>query len=486
MVYSKKRVKSEYTRYVPLSQSMSSEQRVVQDVVMKFQKKGASVRNGELIRCLPLQFENIAIGMINGSLHYWNGRYYEPMGKEEFNRFVYRFMYSCNVQAEAFNSLALIQDKCRDAVMSHKLKIDADKFVFKNGVMDLKTRTFTKGFSPDVIQINSVDYDYVACEPMIWKAFLNQVLPDIPSQQTLQMFLGATLMSRQEAKIEKMLVLYGTGSNGKSVVYEAVKGVLGEDSVSNFGIDEFVRDGDRKKNISDINGRRLNYCSEIRAFVGKDIYDDTLKILISGEPIVARPMFGVNFTARDIPLLMANSNYNMKTLDMSEALRRRIIQLCFNVTIPVNVRDKTLHRKMITEYPGIFDWIVDGLVKLRGNEYKFPDEDSLPTAKENNIERKKVFGSLSDAVKQYLNHCNYGYKCRGARTAKFRMGQTTFFENVKTYMQDNGYLTDKLGLKETTAAFTELGGVITTSGGQKWLRLWATPESVKQFRKGNN
>lgn len=485
MAYNKRRgTKGLYAKVVSLARSMSGEQRVVQDVVVKFASKGASVRNGELIRSLPQQFSCVPMGELNGRLYYWNGRYYEPMGRELFNDYVYRFMCSCNVQPEAFNVLPLIQDKCYDTAMCHRLKINPDVFIFKNGVMDLKTKTFTKDFTPDAVQINAVDYDYEVNEPLVWKDFLSQVLPDKPSQDTLQMFLGATLMSRQEAKLEKMLVLYGTGSNGKSVVFETVKGVLGEDSVSYFGINDFINENERGQSIASCNGRRLNYCSEIRAFLGKDVCDDTLKELISGEPMTVRPKYGKeNITVREIPLLMANTNWNMARMDMSPALRRRITQLCFNVTVPMEIQDKRLHKKLEAEYAGIFAWIVDGMEKLRGNDYKFPDEEALPTPKEEYIEHKKVFGTLEDAVKQWCNYNNYGYKCRGERTVKFRMGQTVFFNQVRDFIADNGYMTTKLTLHDVIDAFKRLGGVITTSGGQKFLRFWATPDSVKRFRE---
>ena len=66
----------------------------------------------------------------------------------------------------------------------------------------------------------AVDYGWEPREmPIQWITFLSEVLPDEKDQELLQMFLGATLMSRREAKIETMLVLYGSGANGKSVVF---------------------------------------------------------------------------------------------------------------------------------------------------------------------------------------------------------------------------------------------------------------------------
>lgn len=480
-------VNSYDNKFVPLLQSMTGVQRYVQDIVRKFdeEKKGAAVRNGELLRAMPLRFEDVAIYNINGKLHYWNGRYYEPMESEDFTKLILRFMTSCNVQAEAFNSLPLIIEACMSVAKSKKRRVDANKFVFKNGVYDVNYKTFTRGFDPSIIQINACDYNYEKQEPLQWLRFLNKVLPDRTSQDILQMFLGATLLSRREAKLERMLVLFGSGANGKSVVYETVRGVLGESSVSSFGIDELVNDYDKKRNIADINGKRLNYCSEIRSFLGKDMYDDALKMLISGEPIVARQMYGSNFHSRDIPLLMANTNWNMERISMSPALRRRITQLSFNVAIPIEVQDKQLHNKLKGEYAGIFDWFVKGMEKLRGNDYKFPDEDKLPSLKEEYIERKKIAGNtVFDVILSFLSNNRYNYKMYGTRTTKFSMKLTTFKERVEAYARVNGIV---FSGKVTTNVLADLmlskGGIITKSGGSRFVVLFATQEDVKAYRE---
>lgn len=118
-------------------------------------------------------------------------------------------------------------------------------------------------------------------------------------------------------KLETMLLLYGDGANGKSVIFQTIVGLLGMDNVSNYGVSSLVSGQEKKKNIASINGKRLNYCSElgIHGFV-RDT--DTLKALISGEPMEARALYGNNFTAYDIPLFMGNTNSIPKFLDMSE------------------------------------------------------------------------------------------------------------------------------------------------------------------------
>ena len=53
----------------------------------------------------------------------------------------------------------------------------------------------------------------------LWRMFLDEVLPDKNMQKVLQEFLGSIFVDRRVAKMETMLVLRGSGSNGKSVVF---------------------------------------------------------------------------------------------------------------------------------------------------------------------------------------------------------------------------------------------------------------------------
>ena len=54
----------------------------------------------------------------------------------------------------------------------------------------------------------------------LWQTFLERVLPDGDAQLLLAEFIGYCLMPRHP--LEKMLLLYGEGLNGKSVTLEVI------------------------------------------------------------------------------------------------------------------------------------------------------------------------------------------------------------------------------------------------------------------------
>ena len=102
--------------------------------------------------------------------------------------------------------------------------------------------------------------------------------------------------------------------------------------------------------------------------IGRD--SDVLKSLISGEPTEARPMYGDNFTAYDIPLLMANANQMPYLKDWSYGMKRRICILPFEIEIPIARQRKSLARDLEREYSAIFNWILEGRDRFISNGYR--------------------------------------------------------------------------------------------------------------------
>ena len=69
--------------------------------------------------------------------------------------------------------------------------------------------------------------------------------------------------------------------------YDYMEGII-------IDLAELTSGSNRDKNIARINGKLLNYCSEVSR---KSIASDFAKALISGEPLPARELYGMPFTA---------------------------------------------------------------------------------------------------------------------------------------------------------------------------------------------
>lgn len=336
-------------------------------------------RIGTITEILRSAAEKSSLSRFNGSMYCFTGKIYEMVSWRDVKNVVYDLMKRMKCPMSDFQRKDVIVRDVIDVLEKSQMEVRNEIVVFNNCVLDTdKMKTYPH--SKDFIQVTKLDYDYdPEAKTFMWYQFLNEVLPDQQRQRILQMFLGAVFVDRSLAKIETMLILKGSGSNGKSVVFETVMGVLGRDNVSNFGIGVLLAGNDRKMNIATMNGKRLNYCSEIQI---KEFgsCSDSLKAIISGEPIEARRIYGQNFTARNIPLLMANANQLPYLKDISHGMARRLCVLSFDVEITKDRQNRSLAKDLEDEYPAIFNWMMEGRKMFVDNGYKLPTNHDLEDA----------------------------------------------------------------------------------------------------------
>jgi putative DNA primase/helicase len=136
-----------------------------------------------------------------------------------------------------------------------------------------------------------------------FEQFLNQVLPDLSSQLVLAEFIASTFISQKFLKLEKALILYGAGANGKSVIFDIIVALLGRENVSSYSLGSLTNESGYHR--AEIANKLLNYASEIHGKMQSDIF----KQLVSGEPIEARsPYAGRPHIIEDYAKFMFNGN----------------------------------------------------------------------------------------------------------------------------------------------------------------------------------
>ena len=90
-----------------------------------------------------------------------------------------------------------------------------DKINFGNGTLDLKSGNLCKHNWADYFRyVLPYDYNKNANCPMFMK-YLNEVMPEKEAQDVLSEYVGWLFIPG--LKLEKVLFLYGSGCNGKSV-----------------------------------------------------------------------------------------------------------------------------------------------------------------------------------------------------------------------------------------------------------------------------
>ncbi len=275
------------------------------------------------------------------------------------------------------------------------------------------------------------EYNPQAKAPLFAK-YLDRVLPDIERQMVLAEYLGYLFVNTQTLKLEKILMLFGGGANGKSVLFEIVNALLGKENVSNFSLHNLTNDNGYYR--AKIVNKLVNYASEINNKLATDIF----KQLASGEPIEARLPYGEPFTITNYAKLIFNCNELPKDIEQTNAFFRRFMIVPFDVTIPEEEQDRELAKKIIdSELSGIFNWVLEGLnrlllqkgfsksdaikkqvdlYKLQSDSVKmFIDDEDYEVSTLNKIHLKDLYSS-------YQEYCKFnGFRACSAKTVSERL-----------------------------------------------------------------
>jgi putative DNA primase/helicase len=233
-------------------------------------------------------------------------------------------------------------------------------------------------------------YDKDATAPK-FKAYLDRVLPEQELQDIVAEFFGYVFT--KNLKLEKALLLYGSGANGKSVLFDVMNALLGRDNTANYSLADLMEEHNRAQ----IAHKLLNYGSEINAAVTKDVF----KNLVSGEPIMARLKYGNSFLMERYSKLSFNCNELPKDIEQTDAYFRRLLIIPFRVTIPEREWVTDLAQQIIDEeLTGVFNWLLDGLNRILSRK-KFTESKIVK-------EMVAEYRRESDSVACWLSDENWG------------------------------------------------------------------------------
>lgn len=202
-------------------------------------------------------------------------------------------------------------------------------------------------------------YDPQAMCPQ-WHWFLDRVLPEPESQQVLREFIAYCLMKGHH--LEKMLLLYGEGLNGKSVTLEVIEYLLGSMNVSYLSLSDLTNDDVKRAGIE---GKKLNISHES----GKDVNPNVLKQLTSGERVLIKHLYIDPRETNDYGKFIAAFNQLPKA-EITFGFFRRLLIIPYEVTIPKDEIDRQLPQKLKSEISGVLNWVVGALPGLMSrNEF---------------------------------------------------------------------------------------------------------------------
>lgn len=265
-------------------------------------------------------------------------------------------------------------------------EIDANRWVLgvPNGVVDLRTGRLRNGAMSEFVTLSAaVPFDPNARAPR-WEQFVDEIMGvPIPGSHGyvprpemvahIQRTLGYMLTG--ETREQKMFIATGVGSNGKSVLFDTVRAVMGNyaTSLDPKHLEVSKRNGDAESaspSIARLRGARLVLCNEPLRSSALDT--SKIKKHTGDATLSARSLHEntLDFTVTHKLCMLTNA---MPSLDHDDSAIHGRLSL-FNFEMRWNRpddgdyspdrpdADKDLITKLTAEYPGILAWLVRGAV----------------------------------------------------------------------------------------------------------------------------
>lgn len=383
----------------------------------------------------------------NGQPFVYNGRYWQETSREDIEAFLTAAAIKMGVDeltAEYFETQEKLYKQFQKTARLQAPRRARGKILinFPNGTLEitqagrLHLRAHDKA---DFLKYElPYNYDPAAAGCPLFMAYLNKVQPDTTAQAVLAEFVGNALAP--ELNLQKVLVLNGPGSNGKSVFCDVITAVLGRENVSSYTMESLTKQDSRS--CAQLENKLLNYSSENSIKMNVEAF----KTLVCGEPIEVRRLYQESYTIEGYAKLMFNCNLLPRDVEQSEGFFRRFLIVPFNVKIDESERDPELAAKIIAaELPAVFNWVLQGLRRLlRAKD--FTECESARAA----LERyRKESNSVLMFVEEYGLQPGTGEPAKRQRLAqvyeeyrRFCLGSNYYplnKTNFKSQMQAQGY-----------------------------------------------
>jgi len=271
-----------------------------------------------------------------------------------------------------------------------------------SGVPKINLRNGTLHFTPNGVERKpfdkqdgltyQLDYDYAPDAPAPrFKAFIEHVLPDGAVRKLLFQYIGYVFL--RDMNLERVLFLFGSGANGKSVFLNVIKALIGKEQCCAYSLEDLTK---KDYHRAELGNYILNVCTEISSRLKTSVF----KQMVSREPLQARSPYGKPFIIHEYATSIFATNELPKDVEQTNAFFRRFLIIPFDVRIPDDEQDPDLAKKIIdSEMSGVLNYVVQGARSLL-REKKF----AIPQAVLETVEK---FRRESNCVATFLDAKRY-------------------------------------------------------------------------------
>lgn len=251
-----------------------------------------------------------------------------------------------------------------------------------NGLLLLNEGVKFRSGQPEAMISKStlINYDATATCPQ-WKKAISEILSDdMKMIEFVQRAIGYSLTGFITE--QKFFLLHGSGANGKSLMMEILRDIMGDYS-QNTRFDTFERKQNKQTNeIARLHNARLVTANE--SGDTKRLDTELLKEVTGGDKVTARYLYNESFNFSPEFKLWLSSNSLPKVTDTSLGFWRRVLIIPLRRSFIGKDADPELINKLKDEIPGILNWALGGYIEWKKQGLNPPSEVTKATTEYQN------------------------------------------------------------------------------------------------------
>ena len=343
-----------------------------------------------------------------------------------YKKALHKFQNNINSQGNTktknnFIKEFFLRDVIKDEKFKQKLNTQKHILSVKGGKVNLRTKEFSYRCQEDYLSYE-LDLEYNSnAKNKAFEDFVLDILTPVVndkgegkiSRDYLQRYLGYSITG--ETKEEKILVLMGNGSNGKSKLFSILQNVLkaNVDMVGTWNADLFNENtssnnvNNASPEIAKLYGKRLGFINESKKSM---VWGETFKKLVdTGSSLTARELYGASFEFDlSTSFIMCSNEFPnfpiqhcfIRRIDTLELMNRYCDMDKRNSSettandIPININIINEVCGNIEARQGILNWLIDGA-------FEYYQDEKLLTIPESQEKKKEEYIRGNDWFKNF-------------------------------------------------------------------------------------
>jgi P4 family phage/plasmid primase-like protien len=285
-------------------------------------------------------------------------------------------------------------------------------------------QNYKRDLTPDFFSSDYVDYEWNPdMHPARFHDYLERVQPDPDNAEAICKMLG--ILMADTTRYEVFWQLFGKGSNGKTVLLDIIKAMVGKCNLSYVPLANLIQ----RFGPWPLADSKVNICGELATDVGRgQLYqiEGEFKNAVSGGEIEYEQKNKDKYFATCRSRFIMATNSLPTFVDKSDGIWRRLRVIPFKEQIPDAEKDINLAAKIVaSEMPGILAWALDGLAMVI--------KQGVVTDSKEGEKIKDEHRAGCDHEQQFLAQ---HYKHGGEMS---RVKAKDMYEKYREWMVENGY-----------------------------------------------